>query len=177
MKSPALKKLIYSSLIAALYTALGMVLAPISFGQVQLRVCEALTILPVFGMSGVWGVTLGCALTNLIGMATGANILGALDVLLGTLATFFAALLSYALRNRLFSGLPVLSTLPPVLLNALVVGWELNYVLAPAGTWNLFPAFAGFVALGQLAACTLLGLLLYRALERCGAASRLREIG
>ena len=56
------------AMIAALYTVIGFVMAPISFGAVQARISEALTLLPVFGIQNVWGITVGCFLTNLIGI-------------------------------------------------------------------------------------------------------------
>ena len=52
------------SMMAALYAAVSIVLLPISFGAVQVRLSEALTILPVYTPLGVWGVTLGCLITN-----------------------------------------------------------------------------------------------------------------
>ncbi|MBP0980490.1 MAG: QueT transporter family protein, partial [Oscillospiraceae bacterium] len=113
------------AMIAALYTVIGFVMAPISFGAVQARVSEALTLLPVFGIQNVWGITIGCFLTNLIGLATGANILGSLDIIFGTAATFTAGILTYMFRNIKIKGMPLLSALPPIIINAFVVGWEL----------------------------------------------------
>lgn len=176
MTSSRTKRMVFAAVIAAAYSALSLLLAPISFGQIQLRAAEALTILPVFNPAAIWGVTLGCLITNFIGISTGANILGVMDVFVGTAATLIAALITARLGKYRIAGLPVLATLPPVIINALAVGAELNYATAPAGTWNLFPMFAGFVALGQLGSCTLLGLLLSRALERTGAADTLRKL-
>lgn len=176
MTSARTKKLVFAAVIAAAYSALSLLLAPISFGQVQCRVAEALTILPVFNTAAIWGVTLGCMITNFIGISTGANILGAMDVFVGTAATLIAALLTARLGKYRTLGLPLLATLPPVLINALAIGLELNLAVAPAGTWNMLPVFAGFIAFGQLGSCTLLGLLLFRALERSGAGETLRKI-
>ena len=78
------KAMVIASLIAAFYTALTLALAPISYGPVQMRLSEALTILPAYSPTGIVGVTLGCAVANLVGFLTGANILGALDSLFGT---------------------------------------------------------------------------------------------
>ena len=85
------------------------------------------------------------------------------------LATLAAALLTYSLRNIRLKGLPLLSTLPPVLLNAVVVGLELTVALF-GFSWPVYGLCMLQVGLGQLAACTVCGLLLYAALSRTGAA-------
>lgn len=90
------------ALIAAAYTALSLALAPLSFGYAQVRVSEALTLLPLFSPNAVWGVTLGCALTNAVGAAMGVNF-GVADVVFGTLATLVSALLT-ARRARALSA-------------------------------------------------------------------------
>lgn len=157
-------KLSKQAMIAALYTVIGFVLAPISFGAVQARVSEALTLLPVFGIQNVWGITVGCFLTNLIGMATGANILGSLDIILGTAATLVAGLLTYLFRNIRFKGLPVLSALPPVIINAIVVGWELCIMINGNFHPVIFTAQAVSVGVGQIISCGI-GLLLVKIIE------------
>ncbi|MBE6806936.1 MAG: QueT transporter family protein [Ruminococcaceae bacterium] len=153
-----------AGLIAGLYTALTVALAPFSFGMVQCRVAETLTVLAAYSPQAGVGLTVGCALSNLIGLSMGANMAGALDVLLGTLATGLAAWLSYRLRSIRWGSLPVLSTLPPVVTNALIVGTELTLVVGPA-TWQTWFLWAGSVALGQLAACVVGGLVLAKTLE------------
>ena len=86
------KKIVTGAVIAALYTALCLALPALRYGTVQVRFSEALTLLPVLLPGGLMGVTLGCFLTNLVGVFLGTNILGALDVLFGTLAALLAAL-------------------------------------------------------------------------------------
>ncbi len=141
------------AVIAALYAALTLLLAPISYGAVQFRVAEALTLLPILTPAAVPGLFIGCLAANLLGGAT------ALDVVFGSLATLAAALMTRRLREK-----PVLAALPPVLVNALVVG----AVLALA--YNLpFWLTALEVGAGQLAACFALGLPLYCALRRLPA--------
>ena len=80
MKKTKTRTIVRCALIASLYTAVSLVLAPIAFGAVQARVSEAFTLLPVLVPDAVVGVTLGCFLTNLVGVFTGANVLGALVV-------------------------------------------------------------------------------------------------
>lgn len=164
----SLHRLTLAGVIAALYTALTLVLPIASFGAVQLRFSELLTILPVFTPTAIGGLTLGCALANAVGMAMGANLAGAWDILVGTCATFLAALCTYALRNVRFKGFPVLATLPPVLFNAVIVGGELCLVLFG----ELSPAPLALtmlqVGLGQLVPCIAGGLLLCKCLQKAG---------
>lgn len=160
-------RLAVAGLIAGLYTALTVALAPLSFGLIQCRVAEALTILAVYSPTSVVGLTVGCALSNLIGLSMGANIAGALDILFGTLATGLAALLSYRLGRYRLWGLPVLSAIPPVVLNALIVGAELT-LIAPVPTWEMFATEMALVGVGQLIACVGGGLILAIAVEKAG---------
>lgn len=158
-----------SGVIAALYVALTVLLQPIGFGSVQCRVAEALTVLPVYLPSAVPGLTVGCFLSNLIGLTTGANPTGALDLLLGTGATAVAALLTYALRNVRFGKLPVAATLPPVIVNALVVGAELYVVY---GGMPLL-AHMALVGGGQILACIGGGLVLAAVIQKSGFITRI----
>jgi uncharacterized membrane protein len=160
------------AMIAALYAALCFALAPISYGILQTRVAEALTLLPVFSPLCIWGVTLGCAVANLVGFLTGADILGAFDILFGTLATLIAAILSYRLRNIRFKGLPVASAIPPVLVNALIIGLEQTYMMAGTFDPSVFAINALQTGLGQTAACFVLGLPLTYMLEKTGLAKK-----
>ena len=97
MKKISVRTLTRCAVIAALYAAVSIAMLPLAFGAVQARVSEALTLLPVLTPLAVPGVTIGCLITNAYGVAAGANILGAADILLGTAATLAAALL-YRLR-------------------------------------------------------------------------------
>lgn len=106
-----------SALIAALYAGLTLLFLPISFGQVQMRVSEALTVLPVLFPSAIPGLFVGCLLANLLGGSPWQ------DVLFGSLATLTAAVLTRLLRKHLW-----LAALMPVVINALVVGLLLNWM-------------------------------------------------
>ena len=166
--SNPVRRLAVAGLIAGLYTALTVALAPLSFGLVQCRVAEALTVLAVYSPTAVTGLTVGCALSNLIGLSMGANVAGALDILLGTVATGLAAWLTYLLRRHRLLGLPVLSTIPPVILNALIVGTELAVVTVPDLTVGGWLFWCGSVALGQIIACMGGGLVLAKTIEKTG---------
>ena len=168
MKTTNTKRMVTAAMIAAAYTAVSLVLLPLSFGPVQVRVSEALTLLTVFSPTAVTGVTLGCALTNAIGLATGANIIGIPDIIFGTAATLVAAILSWKLRKIRFCGLPIASCLPPVIVNALVIGGELTYVGSAGFPLPIFLINAAQVALGQIASCCVIGLLMVYFMEKKG---------
>lgn len=161
------------AMIAALYAALCLALAPLSFGVIQVRAAEALTLLPVFSPTAVWGVTFGCALANLVGFMTGANILGFADVFFGTAATLAAALCTRGLRDIRTGGLPVLSALPPVLINAFVIGGELSILTVGSLAPKPFLINAAYVGAGQLISCLALGLPMVHLLQKSGLAGRL----
>ncbi len=164
----SLHRLTLAGVIAALYTALTLILPIASFGTVQIRFSELLTILPAFTPTAIPGLTLGCALANAVGMAMGTNLAGAWDILIGTAATLLAAVCTYALRGIRFKGLPILATLPPVLFNAVIVGGELCLVifgeLAPAP----LALTMAQVGIGQLLPCIGGGLLLFKYLQKAG---------
>ena len=86
----SVRKLARCAVVAALYVVLCMALQPLSYGAVQVRVAEALCLLPVFGAEYIAGVVLGCFLANLLGSTI-------VDVILGTLATLLACVVTYKL--------------------------------------------------------------------------------
>ena len=161
----SVKRLVRCALIAALYASVSLALTPLSYGPLQVRISEALTLLPVLCPDAILGVTLGCFLTNLVGLFTGANLLGGLDLLFGTGATLLAALLTYALRQVRLKGIPAAAALPPVLCNAVIIGAELAWVLGPRTAIGWLLQGAG-VGLGELVACFVLGLPLIVLMEK-----------
>lgn len=164
MKHSHTQFLLKIAMIAAVYTAVSMLLAPISFGLVQIRVAEALTILPVLSFMPVWGLTLGCALTNFLGALTGVNILGFWDVLFGTLATLVAAVLSYRYRHIRYKGIPWLSALFPIVVNGIVIGAELAILLNLPFTGFLTSAL--WVAVGEALSVVVIGLPILHRMEK-----------
>ncbi|MFA9381928.1 MAG: QueT transporter family protein [Acetanaerobacterium sp.] len=173
MKKGATHKLAQAAMIAALYAALTLALAPLSFGQVQIRFAEALTLLAVFSVTNIYGLAVGCLLANGIGFVMGVNILGGFDMLFGTLATLLAAIISYALRDVRIGRLPVLAALSPVLVNAVVIGGELSVLFTNSLAPVPFLTNAAFVAVGQLIPCMVLGPVLVYTLEKTGLDKRL----
>ena len=166
------RRLAAAGLIAAMYAALSLLPAPLAFGPVQCRPAEALTVLAVYTPAAVPGLGVGCALTNLIGLGIGADVAGAADVIVGPLATLAAAWLSRRWRGRTVRGLPLLSTLPPVVINAVAVGAEL-WLVSPARTAKLLAVQIALVAAGEIVACVGGGLLLAAALRRGGIADKI----
>ena len=146
----AIRKITLSAVIAALYAALTLLLAPISFGPVQCRVAECLCILPLFTPYAIPGLFLGCLISNIIGS------MGMIDIVFGSLTTLVAAILTYKLKKNVY-----ISLIPPVILNAIVVGGYLSFIMSESG-FSLagFAVFALQVGLGQLVSCFGLGLIL-----------------
>ncbi len=159
-----------SAVIAGLYAALTYAAAMLNlaYGPVQFRFSEALTVLPAFTPAAIPGLTVGCLLANL------GSPLGVVDWVFGTAATLLAALGTAAVSRIRWKGLPLLAPLPPVIVNALVVGLEVSCLNgAGAFTFSAFTA-ANFaysaltVGLGELAVCLVLGLPLCVLLEKSG---------
>ena len=158
------------AVIAAVYVALCLVLAPFSYGAVQVRIAEALCLLPVFGAEYIVGVTLGCFLANLFGSTL-------LDVIFGTLATLLACLVTWKLRSVRLKGLALPASLPPVLFNAVIVGAEItlfftDYHAMSAPLWLLCLSNGISVGVGELISCTVLGVALVKLIESNAALRR-----
>lgn len=165
------QRLVRCAVIAAVYVVLCLVLAPFSYGAVQVRVAEALCLLPVFGAEYIVGVTLGCFLANLFGSTI-------LDVIFGTLATLLACLVTYRLRHLRIKGLAIPASLPPVLFNAVIVGIEItlfftDYSAMSAPLWLLCLGNGISVGIGEIISCTVLGVALVRLIESNAALRRI----
>lgn len=161
------KSLTRIAMIAAIYTALCFVpgLSMIAFGQIQVRIAEALTLLPLIDKKAIWGVTLGCFLANLIGAMTGLNPTGMLDAVIGTSATLMAAICTWKFRNIKVHGIPVLSCLMPVIFNFFIVGAELAYLFMPDHLLMGTLINGTYVAIGELIA-VIFGWFFVKGLEK-----------
>ena len=132
-KKLSVHSLVRCAVIAAVYVVVCLVLAPFSYGAIQVRVAEALCLLPVFGAEYIVGVTLGCFLANLLGSTV-------IDVVFGTLATLLACLLTYKLRDIRVKGLAIPASLPPVVFNMIIVGaFEITFFFSD-GACREYPA-------------------------------------
>ena len=161
-KNSSVRKLSRCAVVAAIYVVLCMALQPLSYGAVQVRVAEALCLLPVFGTEYIAGVVLGCFLANLLGSTI-------VDVIFGTLATLLACYATYKLGKIRVKGLALPASLPPVVFNAVIIGIEIA-VLFPDPTssaplWVACITNGISVGVGELVSCTLLGVLLVRVIE------------
>lgn len=152
--------LVQAALIAAIYAAITYFISPLSFGAQQLRISEALTVLPVLTPAAVPGLAIGCAIANL------GSPLGLVDIVCGTLATLIAAVLTRLTRNIRFKNLPLLSLVFPVLLNGIIIGLEISFFLPEGMSFMGFLYSGGSVALGEALSCYVLGLPLFAALNR-----------
>lgn len=167
----SVQRLVRCAVIAAVYVVLCLVLAPFSYGAVQVRIAEALCLLPVFGAEYIIGVTLGCFLANLFGSTI-------IDVIFGTIATLLACLVTYRLRNVRIKGLAIPASLPPVLFNAVIVGIEItlfftDYTAMSAPVWLLCISNGISVGIGELISCTILGVALVKLIESNAALKRI----
>ena len=143
------RSLAVSGLVAAAYAVVTLLFAPISYGHIQVRVSEALTVLPFLFPQAIPGLFVGCLIANFAGG------FGILDVVLGSGATLTAAVLTAMMPNVW------LASVPPVAVNMAVVGGYLSFLLDIP-----FLLCALYVGLGQLVACCFLGIPLVLLLER-----------
>ena len=149
----SVKSLCFSGIVAALYIALTLAFQPISFGAVQFRISEALTMLPVLFPQAIPGLAVGCLLSNLLGGMHMA------DVVFGTLATLIAAVATYQIYRK-YENI-WLAALPPVLCNAVIIGLLLHFLFD-------LPLLATMlsVGFGQAVVVYVLGVVMIKALEK-----------
>lgn len=158
MLNSRVKKLTVGAVIAALYAALTLLCGVIGvgYGPIQLRISEALCVLPIFTSAAIPGLTVGCFFANFFS----GNLV---DVIVGTLATLVAAVLTRAARNIKTSGFPLISFLPPIVVNAAAIGVETALLYEPKEIfWQMAALNTLTVGLGQLLAVGLFGTLLYK---------------
>ena len=167
MRNKKLVELCIISMIAAIYAALTLALAPLSFGEIQIRISEALTLLPILFPSAIWGVTLGCFIANLVGVLYGLNGIGIIDIFFGTAATLLAAMSTYQLRNIRIKNIPFLS--------AVIIGLELAWLLFPDTLISGWLLMGAQVGIGEFAACFILGIPLTIHLEHSATFNKLIE--
>ena len=152
MRSKKTQFITEAAAIAAIYTVLVVIFQPISFGPIQFRIAELLTVLPYFTPAAIPGVTIGCFLSAIVTSAE------PLDMIFGSLATLIAALLSYKLKRNKF-----LVPIPPIATNALIVPWVLRYAYGYPFT---IPFMMLTVGISEFLAVGVLGMVLLFALEK-----------
>ena len=154
MRNKKVLRITQAAMIAAIYVVLTVFISAFNLasGAIQVRISEALTILPVFTPAAIPGLFLGCLISNLV---TGCM---PLDVVFGSLATLIGACGTYALRKHKW-----LAPLPPIVANTIIVPFVLRYLYLAEGT---IPFFMLTVGIGEVISCYLLGSILHRVLDR-----------
>ena len=132
--------LVKVAMIGAIYIILTIIFAPISYGPIQVRIAEALVILPFIEPSAIIGLFIGCILANIYGG------LGMVDIIGGSVCTLIAAYLTSKVKN------PKLAPLPPVIINAFGVSAYLC-LLFDLPYWITVL----YIGIGELTACYVLG--------------------
>lgn len=153
MKNKNVTFLTQAAMIAAIYVVLTYIFAPFSFGEVQARISEALTILPLFTPAAIPGLFIGCLIGNILG--------GAIlpDIVFGSIATLIGAVFTYMLRDQK----PILGPIPPIAANTIIVPFVLRFAY---GVNLPIPFMMLTVGIGEVLSCGILGMILYAALNR-----------
>ena len=151
MKSKGTQFLTEAAAIGAIYVVLTLLFAPLSYGEVQIRISEALTILPFFTPAAIPGLFVGCIIANLFGGAI------PIDIIFGSIATLLGAVFTYRFRNCNRFLAPV----PPILANAVIVPFVLRFGY---GVNLPVPLMMLTIGIGEVVSCGIIGLILQTAL-------------
>ena len=141
------------AMIAAIYVVLTLVFAPFSYGEVRVRISEALTILPLFTPAAIPGLFVGCLISNILGGCVLP------DIIFGSLATLIGAVGTYMLRRQN----KFLAPLPPIIANVLIVPFVLRYAYQVPLP---IPFMMLTVGIGEVISCGVLGMVLHTALNK-----------
>lgn len=152
------KSLVLSAAVAAIYTVMSYFgnIFGLTYGPIQCRFAEALCVLPFFFPGTVWGLFLGCVLTNLM------SAYGVIDIVFGSLATLMAGLVTTRVSKWW------LAPLPCIVINGVVVGAVIAWMEAGATTafWAVYAYNALTVAAGEAVACYILGSIILKAVPK-----------
>lgn len=151
MKKSKVSLLTQGAAIAAIYVIFCQLFKAISFGPIQFRISEALTILPYFTPAAIPGLFVGCIIANLLGGAIWA------DIIFGSIATLIGAVGSYLLRRNRW-----LVPLPPIIANTLIIPFVLKFGY---GFSDIIPFLMVTVGIGEILACYVTGSILITALK------------
>ena len=152
MQNKKVKHLTEAAIVAAIYVALTLISKPFAIGFVEVRISEALCILPYFLPGSVWGLFAGCFIANVF---SGSII----DIVIGSLATLIGAYVTSKIKNKW------LCPIPAIISNTVLIPFVImNYT----GVWNLSAYFvaSGGVLASEIASVYILGMVLLLALEK-----------
>lgn len=152
IKNKSINYIVQAALIAGIYAVITIALSPLSYGPVQIRASEALTVLPALTPAGIPGLFIGCIISNIL------SPYGLPDLICGSFATLIAAFFSFRLRKK-----PLLVPLPPIIANGLIIGIMLKY--AYGVPLSLILCILS-VAVGETLACYVIGYPLYKVLKK-----------
>lgn len=147
------KKLVMTSLVAAIYAVLTLVLGAISYGPIQFRIAEIMVLLAFIKKDYIWGLTIGCFLANVIGPY------GAPDIIFGTTATFLSVYAIYltgkVMRGKKYAIL--IASIWPTLINAVIIGFMLNIFVGMPLILSMIQ-----VGFGEFVVITIIGVPVYK---------------
>ncbi|WP_244833007.1 QueT transporter family protein [Clostridium sp. BJN0001] len=148
-KNQTVERIVKTAVIAAIYAAITLALAPFSYGNIQFRISEIMVLLALFDPMYIGGLTLGCLIANMLGPN------GVMDIVFGTIATFISVSFIYLTGRyvKIKKVSLVIASLWPTIFNGLIIGWMLNKVYS-------LPLFLtmGQVAAGEFVVVTIIGV-------------------
>ena len=170
--SVPIRKIAFAAIIGAAYAALTIFMAPISFGLLQLRLTEALCILPFFFPYSTWGLFIGCLIANLL------SPFGILDIIFGSVATLLACICTMLIGKygKGHIGTKILACVPPVIINGVIIGALISYTSTPALFAQMMLAFGLQIAAEEFAVLFALGLPLLILLPKAPFFKRLQML-
>ncbi len=139
------KELAYNAIIAAVYVAITLAIAPIAYGPIQFRVSEVMTLLVLLNPRFAPGLIIGCLIANLY------SPLGLPDVIFGTTATTIAVFAMTKIKN-IFAA-----SLMPTIVNGIIIGIQLWYLFDLPLLESMF-----YVALGEFVVVSIIGIPLFK---------------
>lgn len=146
----SVKSMVIQSMVAAIYAVITWAIPSLSYGPIQFRISEVMTLLAFFNPQYIIGLTVGCALSNIF------SSLGMIDIIVGTFASFLAAFVMSKIKNIWIASLmPALS--------AIIIGAEIVFVsLEPISYYVITTQ----IAISEFIIVTLVGVPLFKILSK-----------
>jgi uncharacterized membrane protein len=157
------KEIALAAILAALYAALVIVLIPISFGPLQLRIADCL--IPLAALLG-WPAILGVSMGAFLGNAYYMSFTGPIDVIFGTIANLIASALIFKYRNKL-----LLACIAGAVTVGVVVGGYLWIYFPPPNIMGItlpWMAMMISITLSSLVSIAIIGYLIVKNLNTLG---------